>query len=111
MTMCSCRRSREFYRFPAMAKLDERDIGDQVNKIRQEVEEADEAGCLVARISSYTAPEDILLRRTQYGIELMDVIHSTETALRMEFSEEEVKQIREAVVDKNRKRGYYGEAT
>ena len=42
-------------------------------------------------------------------MELMDVIHAAETALRMEFSYEEVEALRDRVEEKNRKRGYYGE--
>ncbi len=39
----------------------------------------------------------------------MDVIHAAETALRMEFSDAEVNGLRDAVKEKNRKRGYYDE--
>ena len=40
-------------------------------------------------------------------MELMDVIHAAETALRMEFDDAEVDGLREAVEEKNRERGYY----
>ncbi len=109
MTMCSCSRSREFYRFPAMAKLGERTLEQQMAKVREEVAEAEEACGLVARVSPYTAPEDVLVRIIGFGMELMDVIHAAETALRMSFTPDEVKEFREAVIERNRKRGYYDE--
>lgn len=46
--------------------------------------------------------------RMDYGIELMDVIHSAETALRMEFTDQEIAQLQDSVIEKNRARGYYG---
>lgn len=46
--------------------------------------------------------------RTAYGMELMDAIHAAETALRMEFSDAEVVGLQLKVIEKNRKRGYYG---
>lgn len=45
--------------------------------------------------------------RTAYGMEIMDVIHAAETALRMEFSENEVDNLKIATIVKNIKRGYY----
>lgn len=84
----------DFYRFPAMAKLNEWDNADQIAKIREEVEEAERA--------YFSVDNEI-----PYGIELMDIIHSAETALRMNFNDEEVSLIRELAIEKNRKRGYY----
>lgn len=83
-----------FYRFPAMSKLDEWDNVDQIAKIEEEVEEAK---------SAYFAVNNEL----PYGVELMDIIHSAETALRMNFNEEEVAHIHKLAIEKNRKRGYY----
>lgn len=94
-----------FYRFPAMAKLGEWTNGDQVLQIMDEAEEA---------VSAYSfwcygsGSGDKDADRGAYGMELMDVIHATETALRMEFTPEEVNELRDAVEEKNRKRGYYG---
>lgn len=98
----------EFYRFPAMAGLGERDNEQQVEKLRSESLEA--CGALWdydmgVRFGKPNAPE----RRTAYGMELMDVIHAAETALRMEFGDDEVAELRDAVEAKNRKRGYYDE--
>lgn len=54
--------------------------------------------------------EEVCEARDAYGMELMDVIHAAETALRMKFDDSEVDQLRAAVEAKNRERGYYGEA-
>lgn len=83
-----------FYRFPAMAKIGERDAFDQIEHIRDEIDEA-----ILARQDH---------ERQSYGMELLDVIHATETALRMEFSEEEVERLSDSVIRKNQRRGYYG---
>lgn len=40
-------------------------------------------------------------------MELMDVIHAAETALRMDFGEEEAEELRRKVIGKNENRGYY----
>lgn len=85
-----------FYRFPAMAKLNERDNADQIAKIDEEVSEAREA--------YFSSVDEIA-----YGVELMDIIQATETALRMNFTDEEVEHFRQLTIEKNRKRGYYGE--
>ncbi len=42
-----------------------------------------------------------------YGVELMDLIHAVETALRIEFSDKEVEELRNKTEQKNRDRGYY----
>ena len=95
-----------FYRFPAMAKMGEWTNEQQVEKLRSESIEACNALWdydIGARFGKPNAPN----RRNAYGMELIDVIHAAETALRMEFSDEEVGTLRDAVEDKNRKRGYY----
>ena len=51
--------------------------------------------------------DEIEMYRTAYGMELMDVIHAAETALRMELTDAEVDGLSEAVEEKNRRRGYY----
>lgn len=86
----------EFYRFPAMAGLNEWDDAQQVEKIAEEVEEA--------RKAYYGSDSEI-----PYGVELMDVIHAAETALRMNFNDDEVSHLYGLAVEKNRKRGYYDE--
>lgn len=99
----------DFYRFPAMAKLDEWTNAEQMTCIIRERREADEALEILEAASLCTAPEDIALRRGEYGMALMDIIHAVETNLRIEFTNEEVEQLRDAVEKKNRDRGYYGE--
>ncbi|MEC4272730.1 hypothetical protein VJ923_06130 [Adlercreutzia sp. R25] len=104
-----------FYRFPAMAKLGELTGEQQAEHIAQEAEEVSEAlgGMKRCHEMAFTSNEDIdhdkaKESRLAYGMELMDVIHAAETALRMEFEDEELDDLREAVIEKNRARGYYG---
>lgn len=100
-----------FYRFPAMAKLGEWSDGQQVAKIIDEAKEASlelslydhELRCHGS--NSLEADEYV----ERYGLELLDVIHACETALRMRFDETAVLSMQEYVIEKNRKRGYYGE--
>lgn len=102
-----------FYRFPAMAELAEYTNDQQVDCIHSEVAEARIA--LIEYESEAGQPGSVkrvcgtneTKLRTAYGMELMDVIHAAETALRMEFSDNEVEQLRDAVEEKNRRRGYY----
>lgn len=108
MTMCSCNASRAFYRFPAMAKLEEYTTEQQANYVLGEAEEAKSAQSYWCYGGGSGNKES---DRMDYGMELMDVIHAAETALRMEFTDEEVCQLRDAVEAKNRERGYYGKAT
>lgn len=104
-----------FYRFPAMADLKDFTTIQQVNYIAQEVREAIDAALKMQ--SSYDHATNTLVRedfdeadndRCEYGKELMDVIHAAETALRIGFSDAEVAELRDAVDEKNRVRGYYG---
>jgi hypothetical protein len=104
----------EFYRFPAMAGLKEYSTMQQANHIASEAREVIEAA-LKMRMS-YAHANDTLVRedfdeadndRCEYGKELMDIIHSAETALRMGFSDEQVDRLRELVIEKNATRGYY----
>lgn len=81
------------YRFPPMANIEMFETLEQLEYIEQELREA------------YEANHDN--ERQAYGMELLDVIHATETALRMEFSEQEVERLRAMVIEKNAKRGYY----
>ena len=57
----------------------------------------------------WEAQRDPEREKRAYGMELMDVIHAAETALRMEFSEDEAAELQSAVIGKNGKRGYYDE--
>lgn len=89
-----------FYRFPAMAKLDEFNSREQMQKIKSEFREATRA-----EINYRCCHDDV--ERENYGTELMDIIHATETALRMEFSDEEIDELQRLVIAKNAERGYY----
>lgn len=86
----------EFYRFPAMVGLNEWDNAQQIEKIDEEANEAQRV--------YYESDNEI-----SYGVELMDIIHAAETALRMNFNDSEVSHLHELVIEKNRKRGYYDE--
>lgn len=99
----------DFYRFPAMSVPSGFTNEDQAEKLWEETTEAFNAlrdwtwDCDAEKPIDEPREED----RTDYGMELMDVIHVAETALRMEFSDAEVDGLREAVEEKNRRRGYY----
>lgn len=115
-----------FYRFPAMTRMIATDRRSQCAKVK---EEADEAGfalgdlesaelglpsvCdfddLPASVRAVNIGTRIKMCRIFYGMELLDVIHAAETALRMEFGDEEVERLRDLVIRKNQRRGYYGE--
>lgn len=99
-----------FYRFPAMVKLGELSAEAQAVKIREEADEAFNALCDGLWDCDTGEPRVEMgeADRTAYGMELMDVIHAAETALRMEFGDAEVCRLRERVIEKNSKRGYYG---
>lgn len=101
-----------FYRFPAMAKLGELSAEAQAVKISEEANEAFNAlrdglwDCDTGEPRVEIEEAD----RTAYGMELMDVIHAAETALRMEFSDAEVVGLQLKVIEKNNSKGrkYYG---
>lgn len=82
------------YRFPPIA-IKPKSLADQIDKLYEEVGEVwdafiDQAGVEVI------------------GMELLDIIHAVETALRMEFEDSEVEELRAKVIEKNGRRGYYG---
>ena len=106
----------EFYRFPPMAGTDEYGTMQQCAYIRGEADEA--VGACTEMLERFYRSygtrrrcylESACEARKAYGMELMDVIHAAETALRIEFSDFEVGRLRDAVERKNRERGYYGE--
>lgn len=98
-----------FYRFPAISVPGGLTNEDQTEKLWEETTEAFNAlrdwtwDCDAEKPIDEPREED----RTAYGMELMDVIHAAETALRMEFSENEVDNLKIATIVKNIKRGYY----
>lgn len=89
------------YRFPAIDGLDGFTIDCQLRYIDEELREASRA---INHVGSET---NTSCSRESYGMELMDIIHATETALRMEFTDDEVEELRAKVIEKNAKRGYY----
>lgn len=105
-----------FYRFPAMAKLKEFTEPDQLKHLQSEATEAVmqyarwyTSGTKLGFLSFKDHENEVKKERKAYGMELMDVIHSAETALRQVFTDEEVAELRDAVEKNNRDRGYYGE--
>lgn len=96
----------DFYRFPAIACIEEPSNTRQADKIYEESLEVCGAQLSYEMAERYGNPI-IHKIRENYGMELMDVIHAAETALRMEFDDAEVDGLREAVEEKNRRRGYY----
>lgn len=100
--------TNNFYRFPAMTNI-QFDPQAQLHKIGEEVKEAIQAcGDLgIACIDYGCASDEAVEAATNYGMELMDVIHAAETALRIDFTEDEVNNFRKLTEAKNRKRGYY----
>lgn len=96
----------DFYRFPAIACIEEPSNTRQADKIYEESLEVCGAQLSYEMAERYGNPI-IHKIRENYGMELMDVIHAAETALRMEFDDAEVDGLREAVEEKNQERGYY----
>lgn len=96
----------DFYRFPAIACIEEPSNTRQADKIYEESLEVCGAQLSYEMAERYGNPI-IHKIRENYGMELMDVIHAAETALRMEFSENEVDNLKIATIVKNIKRGYY----
>lgn len=96
----------DFYRFPAMAKLDKFENLQQMGHVSKETIEAMEE---CASLENALYPYDRTRHHRAYGMELLDVIHATETALRMEFTDEEVEELQRRVIEKNKMRGYYDE--
>lgn len=93
-----------FYRFPSMANIGDLTTEGQAAKIFEEAYEAKSAQAFWC-YGNGSGDEDA--DRIAYGMELMDVIHAAETALRMGFSDEQVDSLRELVIEKNATRGYY----
>lgn len=115
-----------FYRFPAVSRAVAIDRRSQCAKVKNEADKVEfamedledaELGLpsvhdfddLPASVRAVNIGTRIKMNRIFYGMELMDVIHAAETALRMEFSDDEVSHLRDMVERKNRARGHYGE--
>lgn len=98
----------DFYRFPAMAKLGEFTEEEQLKHMQSEATEAVMQYARWYLTTTIKVDRDLVrIERNKFGMELMDYIHSGETALRMLFTDEEVEELRNAVIEKNRARGYY----
>ena len=97
-----------FYRFPRMAGLDGWSMEEQLRSVGSERIEAALAADRRAASRSVASSGETA-DRTMLGVELMDVIHATETALRIEFEDHELEGLRRAVIEKNAARGYYDE--
>lgn len=97
-----------FFRFPRIANPPHR--SQQIKKIHEECDEAWKAlDFLETQSELFPNSKCEQHWRHEYGMELLDVIHAVETALHMEFSECEIKKLRDEVEKKNRKLGYYEE--
>lgn len=81
----------DFYRFPAMDKPAEWDNSDQIVKMEEELSKA--------RDTYYEVDGEIA-----YGVKLMDLICDIETALRMNFNDNEVEHLRQLAIEGHRKR-------
>lgn len=79
-----------FYRFPKLTAVDTYSKRQAHEKIGEELLEA-----VAARNAN------------DYVMELLDIIHACETALRMTATEDEVMWVRDLVIKKNNERGYY----
>lgn len=93
-----------------MKNLGDFTISDQLAKIEDETKEAIKAcgdyGCV--QLKTWFDSPEAEKAREEYLMELLDIIHCVETALRMEdVDEAEYERIRQLVIEKNRRRGYY----
>ena len=89
------------YRFPAFKTNNDMTLREQMEKIKTEWKEAKSAEI------RYRCNGKERIEKTALGMELLDIIHATETALRMDYTEEEVEELRTKVIEKNATRGYY----
>lgn len=97
------------YRFPAIADYKNLTRDEQFMKI---VEEVKEVKLAKFKLSNALKSPDASIKpiselRDAFGIELLDAKHAIETALRREFSENEVEELTAKVIEKNARRGYY----
>jgi len=85
-----------FYQFPRTRFVDENSIVYQLDHTQEEVAEAHRELLNLPYISAL-------------ALEIMDIHHSTETALRIldEYHGVNIHKLRQAVIEKNKKRGYY----
>lgn len=97
----------DFYRFPALKTVQTYTQRGIIEKIGEELLEASAA--LGAWDTCEPYEQRWIFTRRDYGMELMDIIHACETALRMEFTDEEIDALHESVIEKNTARFYYQE--
>lgn len=82
------------YRFPAMENVESFGKLELLKRIEREL------------MCAYEANRD--RDRQYYGMLLLGMIHEAETALRREFSEDEVEELRRRIVERNAMSGCYG---
>ena len=83
------------YRFPAVANIKDIQAFEQMDKVNEEVAEANDAY--------------ITESNERFVEELLDVIHAIETEIRIVMPDpEKVEEARQRVIEKNARRGYYG---
>lgn len=87
------------YRFPAV--VTDNTLREQIDKIKTEWREAKSAEI------RYRCGGREAIEKQALGMELLDIIHAVETALRMEYTEEEIEELKAKVIEKNANRGYY----
>lgn len=87
------------YRFPAVST--DYDLKDQINKIKTELVEAKSAEI------RYRCGGREMEAKDDLAMELLDIIHASETALRMFCTKDEVSEYHARVFRKNAYRGYY----
>lgn len=85
----------DFYRFPEMKDISKLWVHDQIQKLKEKLKEVEDTYERLSECGS----------RHELGIKLIDVIHATETALRIAFTDAEVKELAEEVISNNEERG------
>lgn len=105
--------ANSFYRFPAIPTW-KTNHEEQLDKIAEEVSEAKEAfdeweaeSDVPSSVHNVTGWEPVRKARHAYVMELMDIIHATESELRKVVKDEELDKLRDEVIAKNRTRKYY----
>lgn len=88
------------YRFPPYTK-ENVTLREQMEKIKTELREAKSAEI------RYRCGGRGRIEKQALGMELLDIIHAVETALRSEYTDEEVEDLRFKVIEKNQNRMYY----
>lgn len=91
-----------FYRFPEMRDVPKLTVYKQIQKLKKEIQEVED-------LYKTLTEGDVGRSRKVLGIKLIDIINTTETALRIAFTDSEVDDLAKKVIKKNEDRGYYKE--